>query len=74
MIKEEKPFKVLTIYCDVVAGKYKKEFTKQGIKFKTRDILNVFYGTEFEIEKPTGKGAVTQKELIYKMCDPLHKL
>lgn len=74
MTKEEKPFKVLTIYCERAANKYKKEFTKQGIKFKTRDILNVFYGTEFAIEKPTGKGAVAKKELIYKMCDPLHKL
>lgn len=45
----------------------RKQLTEMGFKFKERFVFSGFYGTEFHVEKPRGKGATIKINQLYKM-------
>ncbi len=38
-----------------------------GVKYTTRDFLGEFWGKEYTVEKPTGKGTSTKIKALYDM-------
>lgn len=54
-----KPYRIIQIFANPNSLQNKLE--TMGVKFTSRDILsNGFWGTEFEIEKPKGKGTTNK--------------
>jgi hypothetical protein len=43
------------------------ELEARNISFTERDFLSDFWGTEFEVEKPSGKGATKKLSDLYAM-------
>jgi hypothetical protein len=63
---QRKPYRVVTFYslnCDAIKEKLKAAH----IEFSCRDVLNNFWGIEFTIYKPRGKGATAKCKIINEL-------
>ncbi len=60
-----KPYRIITVYSN--ENKFEKQLKDLGVKFTSKPIFNRFNGTQFEIEKPMGKGAMEKRRQINKL-------
>ena len=60
------------VLISVFGGKleYRLILNKYDFKFTERDFFSRFWGTEFTVEYPTGKGTVKKAEMLRKLADP----
>lgn len=65
MRQSNKPFRTITYYSG--AEGLKKKLNEIGVKYTFKDVKNEFWGVEFQIEKPTGKGATKKMQLIREL-------
>ena len=60
-----KPYRTITYYSE--ADKLRKRLTKLGVKFSEQLVMNGFWGTQFDIENPRGKGAGEKMREVDKL-------
>jgi hypothetical protein len=63
----KKPYRIVTLNHS--SEKFVNDLTAIGVKFTKRDVLNDFWGVEFTIEKPTGKGTYDKCRAIDKLIE-----
>lgn len=62
MKRTSKPYRTIIFYSGVES--VKKKLDEAGIQYTCRDVLSTFWGVEFSIAKPTGKGATSKCQII----------
>ena len=60
-----KPLRIITLYGGYSA--FEKTLRDNSIVFSVRDCFSGFWGKEFYIEKPRGKGATAKISLIWSL-------
>ena len=60
--KTKRPYRIITVYSN--EDKYRDKLNAIGAVFTERQVHSGFWGTEFTIEKPKGKGAYDKMRAI----------
>lgn len=69
MRKPKEIIKTLYITSHVDLKPYHDELKELGVKYTTKTIFSNFYGTQFTIQQPTGRGAWTKTQKVHDVFE-----
>ncbi len=55
-----------TLYTSNVRN-YEQKLAELGVEYTTKDVLNNFWGVQFTIKKPKGKGSTKKLDTIFEL-------
>ena len=62
---ERKPYRTIVYYSG--ASDLRRKLTELGVKFTEKYVFSGFHGTQFDIQRPTGKGAHQKMREVDKL-------
>ena len=59
---------IFTLYASNVRN-YEQKLVELDVEYTTKDVLNNFWGVQFTIKKPKGKGSTKKLDMIFELFE-----